>query len=302
MIITKNKKMFKKNVLILLLFIFSITFVNAEEAKEVWEINQEYGEYLKTQPDRDSTEFKAKRDAYNTSRKESEQIAKDREIAADKEYKALEKRCWWDADCIMDENDNGIMDDTEQNMTPDEIADEIKQNKIEDKLIEDANKDLDEAEKLKEEACASWSDTQECKDASEKLEWASDAKESAENWVNSGKSSWYDASVWWSTRKLGSNTIKDGLMWISQNEILPSWDDWLWVLQSIFIWIKTSLTGLLLIIAVWVFLFIWVRLGLARWNPEEFKKGIMQLVYAIVWIFIVAFAWAAVTLIAWLKF
>lgn len=102
------------------------------------------------------------------------------------------------------------------------------------------------------------------------------------------------------TREVWNSTIKDVLLWISENEVLPEWDDWLWVLQSIFVWIKTSLTGLLLLLAVWVFLFIWIRLWIARWNPEEFKKSMMHLVYAIIWIFIVSIAYATVTLVAWL--
>lgn len=192
---------------------------------------------------------------------------------------------------------------TDEANRPAEDSEKIYNENLDDasKNLGEANKDLDEAKKLQEEACAWWFNTQECKDASKELEWAFNAQESAESWVNSTKSSWFKASVWWNTRKLGSNTIKDGLVWISKNSVLPDDDDWLSLLQSIFIWVKDSLTWLLLLIAVWAFLFIWIRLGLARWNPEEFKKGIMQLVYAIVWIFVVSLAWAAVTLVSWLN-
>ena len=78
-------------------------------------------------------------------------------------------------------------------------------------------------------------------------------------------------------------------------------DNWLSMLANIFVWVKDSLTSLIVIVAVAAFLFIWARLALARWNPEEFKKGMMQLVYAIVWIFIVSVAWAAVYLVSWLQ-
>ena len=104
------------------------------------------------------------------------------------------------------------------------------------------------------------------------------------------------------TRKLWSDIIKEKLLWAPEDSILKiEEENWLNVLQSIVIWVKDSLSGLLVLIAVGVFLFIWIRLGVARWNPEEFKKWIMQLVYAIVWIFIVSIAWAAVTLVAWLN-
>ena len=107
-----------------------------------------------------------------------------------------------------------------------------------------------------------------------------------------------DANTW----NLWSDIIKKNLLWTSESKVLEiEEENWLNVLQSIVIWVKDSLSGLLVLIAVGVFLFIWIRLGVARWNPEEFKKWIMQLVYAVVWIFIVSIAWAAVTLVAWLN-
>lgn len=63
-------------------------------------------------------------------------------------------------------------------------------------------------------------------------------------------------------------------------------------------WIRDSIDLLLPITAIGVFLFVGIRLGIARWNPEEFKKAWMQFIYAIVGIFVVSFAWAAVKLVA----
>lgn len=63
-------------------------------------------------------------------------------------------------------------------------------------------------------------------------------------------------------------------------------------------WIRDSIDLLLPITAIGVFLFVGIRLGVARWNPEEFKKAWMQFIYAIVGIFVVSFAWAAVKLVA----
>lgn len=104
------------------------------------------------------------------------------------------------------------------------------------------------------------------------------------------------------TRTVWDSTIKNTLLWISENDVLPTDSNWLYTLDTIFIWVKDSLTWLLVLVAVAAFLFIWIRLAMARGNPEEFKKSITQLVYAIVWIFIVGFAWAAVKLVAWLNF
>ena len=81
---------------------------------------------------------------------------------------------------------------------------------------------------------------------------------------------------------------------VSTNDFDPL--DW------IFSFAKDSIFWLLWLIAIWVFVFIWARLVVARWNPEEFKKALMQMMYAIIWLFVVAIAWTAVKLIAWLSF
>lgn len=104
------------------------------------------------------------------------------------------------------------------------------------------------------------------------------------------------------TREVWAKDVKKWLLNVSNDNIVAdNQDNGLSVLSSITIWIKNSLSSLVMIIAVWVFLVLWARLAMARWNPEEFKKAVLQLVYAIVWIFIVAIAWAAVTLVAWIN-
>ena len=65
---------------------------------------------------------------------------------------------------------------------------------------------------------------------------------------------------------------------------------------------KDSIFWLLALIAIWVFIFIWARLAIARWNPEEFKKALIQFIYAIVWLALVALAWALVKLVSSLNF
>ena len=77
---------------------------------------------------------------------------------------------------------------------------------------------------------------------------------------------------------------------------------WLTVLSSITVWFKNSLTSLVMLISIWAFLYVWIKLAFARWNPEEFKKATMHMIYVIIGIFIVATSWAAVTLVAWLNF
>jgi len=188
--------------------------------------------------------------------------------------------------------------------------------KAEDKLFE-TNTKLDETlkesdrldsiektavDKAKEDTNTFENADKIAKKAKEKSDAAKGASEPSSWWASWNAWWWWSpAPTWWSTRKLWNSTIKNSLVWISENTVLPSEDNWLNLLQSIFIWVKESLTWLILLISVWVFLFIWIRLGLARWNPEEFKKGIIQLIYAVVWIFVVTLAWAAVTLVSWLN-
>jgi hypothetical protein len=65
--------------------------------------------------------------------------------------------------------------------------------------------------------------------------------------------------------------------------------------------VKNSISDLLMVISLGVFLYIGIRLGIARGNPEEFKKALMHFVYAVVGIFFVFVAWALVKLVAGLN-
>lgn len=80
------------------------------------------------------------------------------------------------------------------------------------------------------------------------------------------------------------------------NDLLAETTDEKWI-DSISKWIVDSIDFLLPITAVGVFLFVGIRLAVARWNPEEFKKAWMQFMYAVIWIFAISFAWAAVKLV-----
>ncbi len=108
--------------------------------------------------------------------------------------------------------------------------------------------------------------------------------------------------VWLSysaTRDVWSEDIKKVLLDISSDNVVKTGNnDWFETTASILIWAKDSLTSVIVLIAVWAFLFIWIKLAFARGNPEEFKKAMMQLVYAIVWVFVVSIAWAVVRLVA----
>ena len=61
---------------------------------------------------------------------------------------------------------------------------------------------------------------------------------------------------------------------------------------------RDTMFALLSLLAIGMFLFIGGRLVVARGNPEEFKKALMSFVYAAVGLFVVAFAWALVRMVA----
>lgn len=100
-----------------------------------------------------------------------------------------------------------------------------------------------------------------------------------------------------------------------QNSMLPNSTDWKWVTQNLLddwdwedqadqisSWVVESIEWLLPLVAIGVFLFVGIKLAIAKWNPEEFKKAWMQFVYAIVGIFAVSFAWVTVKLVSGLSF
>lgn len=73
-------------------------------------------------------------------------------------------------------------------------------------------------------------------------------------------------------------------------------------LDYVLAYVRDSIFLLLWLIAVWVFLYIWARLIMARGNPEELKKALTSFIYAAIGIFTVALAWALVRIIAGLDF
>lgn len=95
-----------------------------------------------------------------------------------------------------------------------------------------------------------------------------------------------------------------------KNQILPNGSDGILtgesvagaegesLLDGVFAFARDSIFGLLFLIAIGMFLYIGFRLLIARGNPEEFKKALQSFIYAAVWLFVVAFAWALVRLVA----
>ena len=93
-------------------------------------------------------------------------------------------------------------------------------------------------------------------------------------------------------------------------DIIPDWNSIIWanaswgtnLLDSVFEFFRESIFSLLSLVAIAVFLYIWTRLVVARWNPEELKKAWTSLIYAVIGIVLVSVAWAIVNLVAGLDF
>lgn len=93
-----------------------------------------------------------------------------------------------------------------------------------------------------------------------------------------------------------------GIRWGTGTIIDGAWWSWLVLLDWILKYFKNSVFDLLALIVIWVFIYIWWRLVVARWKPEEFKSALMSFVYVIIWIFVVSAAWAIVKVVTWINF
>ena len=99
-------------------------------------------------------------------------------------------------------------------------------------------------------------------------------------WVNAA---WFDASHIIPTT--GSWTISDVKFSKDTN-----------LLDKLLTFVKDSIFGILALVAIWMFLYVWFSLVKAQWNPEELKKAFMTLIHVIIGLFIVAISWAVITM------
>lgn len=119
-------------------------------------------------------------------------------------------------------------------------------------------------------------------------------------WNNAFAEDWDGTNSWGSN--LWSSTIKDWL-WLS-NDISVfkknenNWVDQLsWLLKS---WIDL-IFWLLVVLLTWVFIFIWWKLAMSKWDAEEFKKWLIWFVYAVIWAALIPASYAIIQIITWIK-
>jgi len=95
---------------------------------------------------------------------------------------------------------------------------------------------------------------------------------------------------------------------IDPDSILPtdttvvSWIDWGNVVVDSLLYVKDTIFNLMALIAISVFLYLWYKLIVARWNEEDFKKALLSFVYAIVGIVMASLAYALVSFVSWIQF
>lgn len=95
-----------------------------------------------------------------------------------------------------------------------------------------------------------------------------------------------------------ADTIENKMKWIPNNTL---WIETESPLQSIVNSIENIIYTLLWVIAVWVFMFFWMKLISSRWNEDAYKKAKTWLMYAVAWLAVIPLAMALVKLAASLK-
>lgn len=109
--------------------------------------------------------------------------------------------------------------------------------------------------------------------------------------------------IWNAAVNEWNEDIKNWLLGNYENNFVEINDstNWVNVVTDILSWFKDQIFSLIMILSIWVFIFVWIKLATAKWNPEEFKKAWMQFIYAIIWIFFVFMAWWLVKLVSTLS-
>ena len=76
------------------------------------------------------------------------------------------------------------------------------------------------------------------------------------------------------------------------------WD----VFDNVFEFIRDSFFALIFVVALWVFIYTWAKLVIARWSQDELKKAMMAFIYTAVWLVVVVFSWAIVKIASSINF
>jgi len=89
--------------------------------------------------------------------------------------------------------------------------------------------------------------------------------------------------------------------WVQGTNTVINNVDWKNWIEELFKYTKNTIFEVLALIVIWVFLYIWYKIVISRWNPEEFKKAFMMLIYTVLWMLFIALSWVIIIFISGLK-
>lgn len=75
------------------------------------------------------------------------------------------------------------------------------------------------------------------------------------------------------------------------------WSDWFDLLDNIFAWITNHIFGVLAVILVGVFIYIWYLFITSSWDEAQFKKAWKTFIYTIIWIIVIILSFGVIKLI-----
>jgi len=87
-----------------------------------------------------------------------------------------------------------------------------------------------------------------------------------------------------------------------EGSAINEWDLWYHAINLMLIYFRDTIFSLLYVLWIGAFIYIWIKLIMARGKPDEFKKAFTNLIYVIVWILLVSLSWALVRFASWIEF
>lgn len=109
-------------------------------------------------------------------------------------------------------------------------------------------------------------------------------------WFNYSKAVDINFTFWTSWNSQLKKAMTENL---EEKSVVSSGGNISWTLK----WARNLVLWLVMIITVWALVYTGIKLATSRWNPDEFKKTWMHLIYIIIWIFIIFASWWIVNLI-----
>lgn len=99
-------------------------------------------------------------------------------------------------------------------------------------------------------------------------------------------------SIWW-----GNSSTSWWISWKMTNSLVEDSAVWNMSFEKFVTFLKNQLLTIVFIIWVAMIVWVWLKMASANWNPEQFKKAWMHLVYIIIWWFVIFVSYWVVRLV-----